>query len=119
MNKLSNINRRIALIVFSISLIFAGGCKKTELTGEYSDYVGEWKRGSTTIVFKPDGKADYDEFGAGLFDEFKNARVIIDGSMLTLRKGFAKKEFIINMPPSPGSGTQWEMTLNNATYRRN
>ncbi len=106
-------------IIALVSLVFvAFGCKKTELTGDYASYVGDWYSQYATLSLKSEGRGTYDYKKGGVTKNVTNGRVIIEGSKLSLKVSFISTNFTIDQAPKasidyPG---QMEMILDGETY---
>lgn len=88
-------------LLLSIVIFFIiSGCKKTELSGDLSKYVGTWKNDShtTTIVLNTKGRGDYLYDNGLIRDEKSDSRILIEGSTLTFLKG-KNKILRIDSPP--------------------
>ena len=109
----------VALLILTITTI--SGCKKTELTGDLSKYVGTWKNdgNTTTIVLSAEGRGSYLYDNGLIREEKSNSRILIEGSTLTFLKG-KNKELRIDSPPQwyllPWGTPQCSMILNGEKF---
>ncbi len=108
-------------LVALLSLCFLTfGCKKTELTGDYAGYVGDWTSDYATLSLKSAGIGTYDYSKEGVTKNVKNGRVIIEGNKLSLKVAFISTNFTINEAPKASTDYpgKMEMILDGETFIR-